>query len=441
MWFSVYSDADVTKFGVDGGNWIYPVPEVDYTSGTTLISGKLVVPTSTSLNTKLLPRFRGTYAVGNTLRINYFIFTNLNVYFNTSDLSFLGATDSAKLATIQQKYPWLLEPSDYGTGIVDSSYSGVRAWARNLFNGIWEDGYLNPSNGSVVYSSGYKTTDYIPIKPLTEFYIMGTQTSTDSVNVAYYGQNKEFLYHEASVLTGLNRTFTTQSGVYYMRITITNASTKTEGFMLNQSDSQNGTYTPYHEPDTLTLPDPVTLRSAGSVQDTDELNVEVDIEVDGVQKKVKRRRQTKRVSPYTFDGSTDVINFSENWRTNCYSFRISIAKTIDLDPVVTVRTICSQYIYSNSPSTDVGTFSLYKDADGLVIYINHDNNSMGMTAFKALLQSSPIEFNFVRVTPVVTLLDPIEDNYIKVEPNGTIEPVQSQSPEVDSAMTVEYMAS
>lgn len=392
--------------------------------------------------------------------VGSYVFTATSTYFNirgrvasgttvnySSPISLLDLTQyfandpavnvsTLTIADIQQKYPWLLVSSDNDSGSeVHSVYNGFKSKSRNLFNGIWEVGYLNPSNGSVISSSGYKTTDYIPIKPLTEFYIMGTQTSPDSVNVAYYGQNKEFIYHVGSVLTGLNRTFTTQSGVYYMRITITNASTKTEGFMLNQSDNQNGTFTEYFE-DTLTLPTPVELRSAGSVADTDELNVEVEVD----REKVRKRRQTKKISPYVFDGVTDVSSSSTGWMTNCYSFRISTAKSLELDAKVTVNTLCSRYIISMTPSSVVGSFWLYKDAEGLVIYINHDNNTMGMTAFKALLQSNPITFNFIRETPVVTLSDPILDNYIKVEPNGTVEPVQSQSPEVDSAMTAEYMA-
>ena len=37
--------------------------------------------------------------------------------------------------------------------------------------------------------------------------------------------------------------------------------------------------------------------------------------------------------------------------------------------------------------------------------------------------------------------DPMPDPFIKVEGGGTIRPVQSQTTQIDSAMTVEYMAS
>ena len=121
--------------------------------------------------------------------------TDLNVYFNTSDLSFLGATDSAKLATIQTNYPHLLLPSEYGTRIVDAEYTGVRSWGVNLIDAsnLVADSYVDSITGIIGVYSGVKRTDYMRVKGGESYFFGGYITANKGNTGAYFDINKNYL--------------------------------------------------------------------------------------------------------------------------------------------------------------------------------------------------------------------------------------------------------
>lgn len=189
------------------------------------------------------------------------ILVDLNVYFGTSDLSFLGATDSAKLATIQTNYPHLLTPSEYGTRIVDSSYSGVRAWARNLWDEEWERGSYNLSTGEATdYVNNFRNKNIIDVKPNTTYYFMVPYNSF----VCNYDADGNYLGYTS--ISYPYTVFTTGANVRKINFTAgASGASYANNICLNVSDSQNGTYTPYHAPQTLSLT--FTGKSAGSVSE------------------------------------------------------------------------------------------------------------------------------------------------------------------------------
>ena len=368
-------------------------------------------------------------ASSTTINITFtLICTDLNVYFNTSDLSFLGATDSAKLATIQQKYPELLIPSDYNAGsLVDTMYSAVEAQGVNIWDEVARDGYLL-ANGT--FASGYGTTasaNYIPVKPSTSYYL---KVPYDIVyygsRIAWYDADKSLI----SVRDNNNAVITSPSNAFYMRFNTSSlyGTTYKHNIQICLNSLPDAVKTTYHPnmTDTLTLPEPVTLKGAGSVADTDELNVEVL--VDGV--KVNRRRQTMRIGTYTFTGN-------EIWAQSgsCYICQTALPNA--WHPSSTnyywLANIQHNYLLVNNWQ------NLDSGADGIGLTFNDAKIIISGTAYANRANLVGTKLNYELAEESVTLLDPIYDPFIQVEGGGTIKPVQSQETKIDSAMTVTYV--
>jgi hypothetical protein len=181
--------------------------------------------------------------------------------------------------------------------------------------------------------------------------------------------------------------------------------------------------------DTLTLPSPVTLRSAGSVADEVELNVEVD--------GVARKRETQRVGQFTITAD-DITSVSTTGGTGYSCAVTSIARTDALaisSSDASSHGICSKFysVPRQSPYWAQNN-SIVVNGSGNVRIV--DNSLTTIEQFKALC---PITVNYELASDVVTLLDPIPDPFIQVEGGGTIKPVQTNEPEIDSAMTVTYV--
>ena len=359
------------------------------------------------------------------------ISTDLNVYFNTSDLSFLGATDSAKLATIQQNYPELLIPSDYDAGsLVSTTYSGVKSVGVNIWVEEWEVGRIASSSGTNA-DTGYdiRSKDYIPVFPSTTYYFLVPPTGA----VFFYDYSKNFISTTGPMDSGV---FSTPSNCVFIRFCTYSGSGHTTynhdiQICLN-SYADKTVYHPHME-STLTLPSPVTLKGAGSVADTDELNVKVDIEVDGVQKRVERRRQTQRV------GQVDAGTL--NWSYNgSYGFYVPLSSITNIKAgsySASSELLCPTYTKSTQEQiTAVGGTDMAMAIGIQFLYASNSKYS-DATSFKASL--SGVMLYYELATPVVTLLDPIPNPFIQVEGGGTIKPVQTNEPEIDSAMTVTYV--
>lgn len=80
----------------------------------------------------IYPNYNQSFVEGDYYRVRNYILIDLSVYFNTLDLSWIGSTYAERIATIQQRYPQLLIPSDYGTEVVFPTYTAVKSVGRNL---------------------------------------------------------------------------------------------------------------------------------------------------------------------------------------------------------------------------------------------------------------------------------------------------------------------
>ena len=109
-------------------------------------------------------------------------------------------------------------PSNFGVTSVKLAEKAVTAEktsfikrSSNLYNKNTDNiGFsLSSADGSLVSYVSYNTSDYISIKPSTNYYYYGL------VSVAYYGENKQFLSRPAVPVTG--GSLTSPSNAYYIR--------------------------------------------------------------------------------------------------------------------------------------------------------------------------------------------------------------------------------
>ena len=230
------------------------IPIAEMPTSWTRVSGICTLVSSANDGFHIAIASQSSMSAGDFFSMRNVMIRDLTLYFGGSIPS-----DADTIAEIQQNYPHLLLPSEYGTRIVDSSYSGVRAWARNLWDEEWEVGTIDNETGqNQSGSSTWRCKNYIPIRPNTTLYFL---SPSSSLRYYWYDADKNFMGSE----TVANNTRVVPPNVYYLKIRDVTAggSTYLYNVCVNESDSQNGTYTPYHAPDTLSLS--FTGKSAGSV--------------------------------------------------------------------------------------------------------------------------------------------------------------------------------
>lgn len=340
---------------------------------------------------------------------------DLNIYFNTTDLSFLGATDSAKLSTIQQNYPELLVPSAYDAGsLVDITYSAVKSQGVNLWDEEYNDYYLTQSLLVSLNPIKVSAGDYYYKAPRYGYInLQDDEGNAVGSQITVYA-NSAFTVPQGT--TRLSFSIPSYGSVYNHDVQI----------CLNSYPDKT-IYHPYMK-STLTLPSPVTLPSAGSVADTDELCVEVD----GVEK----RRQTRRVG--SVDLGTDVSFQYDSSANRFYS--TSLSATIGGETVSGryKNTMLGSGMYELSMTGADKTYFVYTSNKILYIYDNSKTASDLVSGKAPWLVG--IKLYYELATPVVTLTDPILDNFLLTEAGGTITPIQDNTPEIDARFDMNYMA-
>lgn len=423
--YEIYSSKDL-KYVDESikGAYIGPAPApICEANKWTKIAYVVSASANNSTRTSLIyPNYNQSFVEGDYYRVRNYILTDLTQYFSSDpsvDVSTLTITD------IQQRYPQLLEPRAYNAGsIVDITYSAVKSVGKNLVSGyVAQEGFWNTDGWQA--TAGIKSSVKIPVRAGATYIGSFYDKQGNRINDLVY---TPFVNEDDAKPTRLvtNSTITLTGDEKYLAVR--NYSPQSSYITANnyeyqlEEGSSATSYTPY-QTDTLTLPSPVTLRSAGSVADTDELNVEVD----GVEK----RRQTGRVGSYTFTGQ-------ETW--NAYAGSDSI---FFLEGLPAKYEVGSMVVCDGLAGKTAGTGSSYPNESGIIwlqdasdyprLYVKIASGQDVNTVTQGFSIRYPL------ADPVVTLSDPITDPFIQVEGGGTIKTVQSQSPKIDGAMTITYV--
>ena len=402
----VDADVGVQAIITDSSHFTLIIPTDNV--GTSWTTCCAVVSTDAEIGTSFMYIRNGSsgYASAKSVQARNVVLTDLNIYFGTSDLSFLGATDSAKLATIQKDYPHLLTPSEYGVRIVDSSYSGVRAWGVNIFDEETESGYYNSTGNAEPSSSNIRSKNYIEVKGNTTYY------TNQTIYVCQYDESKNFIGARDGVSGGA--TFTTLSDARYIRFNwpSTYGTTYLHDTQIAYNDSPaKTTYHAYHAPSTLSLT--FQGKSAGSVS-------EMYYPETG--------EQTHPLKRITLDGT-------ESWSGN-----FSSGIWVELDDLVHESDYIGKILasggfitvnnYNTVKNTDY-TISGYYDNTGTYptrnfLYIRITSTENTPALVKTWLQNHPITVTYELVTPdPSTFVTPIIDNTLLTEACGRMSTVQT----------------
>lgn len=128
--------------------------------------------------------------------------------------------------------------------LVSVNIEGMLSTGFNLWNEIWEIGYINSSGNNADSNTCIRSKDYIPIIPNTVYYLMSTFTSsTASFVVRFYTANKTYI----SGGYALNSEFTAPSNAAFVRFYTSDAygNTYNKPICINLSGSRNGEYLTY----------------------------------------------------------------------------------------------------------------------------------------------------------------------------------------------------
>ena len=313
-------------------------------------------------------------------------------------------SDAQTISDIQKNHHELLVPKAYNTGsIVDSTYSAVKSVGVNIWDEVTELGDLNGNNGADYPDSNrIRSKNKNPIVGGIAHYLKCSVAAF----FCYYDGNENFI---RSVSVYANSSFTPPANAWYFRFSLATSYGTTYNHDIQICLDSYTDKTTHHAymTDTLTLPEPVTLRSAGSIAD------ELDVESGEVTRNI---------------GSVDLSTLNWTWDSSYWEAPFSLAK---LPSTSDVKGNIVHAIYENRKASG---FSATGD-NGIAL--------PATTVLRCKTTSSSVLptgiLYYEKATPTTEQTTPILDPFIQVEGGGTIKPVQTNDPEIDSAMTVTYV--
>lgn len=373
--------------------------------------GQYILPTALATSQYLGIRLESGKTYNDTFEV---IVKDISVYFGGTIPS-----DADTIAEIQTNYPHLLTPSEYGTRIVDSSYSGVRAWSRNIFDEQTESGRYDNSGNKSPDTGRIRCVNPLPVTANTTYYVKIGNYAGNYCAVFEYDADGNFIRQitpDAST-----HLFTTSGNCRYITFFLSDlyGTTYKNDVCINVSDSQNGTYTPYHAPDTLSLT--FQGKSAGSVYDQLETNAEIVQEINGQKVTIYKKRETQRIGSYTFDG-TENIGYGSGYFQWAGLNSVIARPTGNTDyPNIMMPEYTALYW---NKSENMALYIVPTTQTSLSNYIWWRNTAYSdASSFKATLVGKTIYFELA--DPVVTLSDPILDNTLLTEAGGRMATVQT----------------
>ena len=358
------------------------------------------------------------FSAGDTNEFADVVLRDLTAYFNGTIPS-----DADTISKIQQNYPELLVPSDYGNSLVSTTYEGVKAEGVNIFDGVMESGAISTSDGQNT-SDGTKerSTNYIPTGTYTDLYF------TKPMTVFEYDYAKNYItYGDYSSAWHV----VLQAGTRYIRF-FTPTSSGNEIQICDNNYTDKTTYHPYMT-DTLSLPTPITLRSAGTVAE------EFDLE------------SGEKTNPLRSINLGD-YSWSKLYRSsgNYYYLETALEPT-RMPKALSTNAVPNCFCANYLPMPAYGTHAVLENPTkgvnvgygngnkAIIIYDPYYDNTdadKDATAFKNAMNGVYLDYELA--TPdAPTQLVPIQNPYLPTESGGTISSILTDA--VDDSMTLGYI--
>ena len=406
-----------TKIRVElGGSLVYDTDTL--TPNTKYFICAIVTPSIYNKNLLIYPLTIPS-TTGNTIKYQNIFTRDLTLIFPD-----LPSTDlvTSNIPNLVKRCPDLLKYDAYDAGsLVDTVVSGVKAVGVSICPPNLTVGYYVIPNGYIA-DTDFKTSDAIPVK-LGKTYIGGFYDLSDTLQGGVVYTTFANDTDTVPIRQVIDDTITIQSGENYVRIR--NYSAQTPFVTSNnckyqlEEGSTRTTFHPYKS-DTLSLSEPLKLRSAG-YGDTEVAEVLT----------LDTGKKTRPIKELTFDADTD-------WQENSGVYYLSLSDgkvyPVNLDPSITF-----------SDYEIVGTRGIVSFADktcsivaGTSAFAIRDDSYANLSAFKAGMVGK--KFTYALATPLSDeqVCDPIPDNYIEVQADGTVETIQTQTPVIDNCLDVTY---
>ena len=345
--------------------------------------------------------FQVTDYVSGTLEIKDFLLEDMEINFNGS------VPTGLDLATIQSSYPWLLTPSSYGTSMVKTRYEGFRSVFFNLWDEVWE---VATMWGNTCMAS----KNMISVNPLTAYYL-----TNSTIVISAYG----FILQEYDAdgnMINQTRPFTNEFtttaqtvGIKFGMFASYYGSVYNGDICINISGTLNGTYKPYREPVTLSLPTPIELGSVGSVAEKAYLNE------DG---------EAWKTNPIgSFNGTEMTFIRLTEQGLNLYNMHTSSTTLGKEDSLNITNSFGLEVVNSFDSSTET---------DEVIQRIANDGSIYVLLKTTRVL--SDFVANYELATPSAdTPLTVLTDNWIATEGGGTLEATKTYP--IDDSFTVGYL--
>ena len=379
-------------------------------------SGGAQVQITTSVFNQFVKYSEIKTASANTYQFYIFVsstYSNLkvrNVTLYDLSLIFGAGNEPSTVADALALLPALGQYNAYDAGsLVSTEVSGVKSVGVNIWDEEWEVGRYDSSTGQKSASTtNIRNKNFIKVSTNTSYYLKASAVAT----VLYYDANMNFI----SLTYAQNEAITTPSNACYINFFLASGYGTTYNHDVQiclNSYADKTTYHPY-KTDTLSLSEPVTLRSAGSVADEHDVESGVTMRNIGVELVTEERGFTANGQCYQSNIKISGADNSEYWGG---------AGPI-ISPKIPRATMKDMYegTVTNGISMNGGRIIIGKDT-----YANRATLLDGTTLFFAL------------ATPTTESIDPITDNFLEVEGGGTVETIQTQTPIIDNCLDVGYL--
>jgi len=345
----------------------------------------------------------------------------------TTILSDWSPTDitTANIPLMVQQIPDLLKCDAYDAGsLVDTSVTGVRTTSINIFDEETELGAIDITTGAkIAYSGAIRTKNFVPVEAGQTYYLLNKSMTSGYMLACFYDSLGNFVTNSFS--GGYwNNTFVVPSGCSNLLFCFSDSygtTYKHDTQICLNSCADKTVYHP-HILDTLTLSEPVTLRSAGAVSEV--LTLETG-------------KKTRPIGSYTFTGDEEWNLYGASFGTNTIDSIVKMPATnsdianiigTNFTPASAIDTYTGAVNDSISIANTVGS--------KLRIYVSNQTTS----TIGSYMTGKTIYYELATPLPDEQVCDPIIDNYIAVQANGTINTIQSQSPVIDNCLDVGYLA-
>ena len=316
----------------------------------------------------------------------------------------------------------ILKYDAFGTSMVDTTVEGVRSISRNRLkpstfkSNLISWGGIDNGDGTVTISASQLSSKIVWENDTDSDVLSFCFTGSGSSNmiVRYTDGNYDYIQNLTSVGTWLTSDNTKRvkalEGAWITGDTVLNIA------KCGIFTGSTSTWSDYDE-QTLSLPTPVTLRSAGNVAEVFDLET---------------GKKTNPLGEYTFTGS----EAGQDTFGAGFIFRVS-----DLIGVDASALMMKEFVPINPNSIYSGTeigFALVVPSNGTIGFYD-PSKFTSKAECMAYLTGKKVYYGLV--TPNAdTQLTPVINNTIKTEGGGTINTIQTQTPVIDNSMDVGYLA-